>query len=218
MPTPPASSDAAPCVVALIRADDADPAARARDAVEAGAAAVEVEAAGGDGEVVARAVRAVRAAVTVPVGVAEADGPVLTAALDAGAADARMPSGADPAILRELAARGVAAVLVLTADDPDGEVAARLAAVAGFDPNRLAYDPGPLDPETPDLLAARLRSITAIHRAGRHAVASPEVGDRHGVATVVALATARGAARVRARSVAVSAHAAAVTAAIGGAR
>jgi hypothetical protein len=49
-------------------------------------------------------------------------------------------------------------------------------------------------------------------------VASPEVADRPGLATVVALATARGASSIRTRDAATTAHAAAVTAAIGAAR
>lgn len=218
MPTPPPAHDPRPTVVALVRVGDTDPGGRAQLAVAAGAGAVEVEAAGASPVAVADAVRAVRAAVTVPVEVSEADGPVLEAALDAGARGARVRTGSAPATLQQLAARGVRAVLVLEPDDTDAAIAARWATTNGLHTDRVAFDPGALDPSEPALLAARLRAIVAIGRAGRHAVASPEVSDRPGLAAVVALAAARGAASIRTGDAATAAHAAAVAVAIGGAR
>ena len=127
-------------------------------------------------------------------------------------------SAATAETFERLAASGAEVVLVLGAEDHAVEAAARAATGCGIDPQRLAFDPGALDPSEPADLATRLRALTAIVRTGRRAVASPEVTDRPGLATVVALVTARGASSIRTRDTVTTAHAAAVTAAIGAAR
>lgn len=217
-PNPP--SDGAPFVVALVAAHDPDPGARALAAVDAGAAAVEIVAVAGRGGDLAVAVGAVRAAVSVPIGVAGADGAVLDAALVAGATQGRVDvaSGASRSALRSLRAHGSTAVLALEPGDPAGDAATRTAVASGLTTDRLAFDPGPLDPNEPGLLASRLGAIAALRAAGRRAVASADADDRHAVATITALALARGAACVRSWHVAPAARAATVTAAIRGAR
>lgn len=218
MPAAPDELAATPTIVAVVRAGESEPGGRAVAAVAAGADMVEVEAGGEAPATVAHAVRAVRAAVGVPVGVTATDGSVVLAAIEAGADGARVPGAATAETFERLAASGAEVVLVLGADDHAVEAAARAATDCGIDPRRLAFDPGALDPSEPDHLATRLRALATIVRTGRRAVASPEVTDRPGLATVVALATARGASSIRTRDTATTAHAAAVTAAIGVAR